>query len=390
MSTTGRLPLEGGELFYRIDGHPAAPALVLSNSLGTDLSMWDPQMVALAGQFKVVRYDQRGHGSSDAPTGPYAIEQLADDVVSLLDHLEIERASFVGLSLGGMVGMRLAASRPERLERLVLSCTAHRLPPASAWQERAAKVRSEGTESLVETLLGRWFTSAFLDQRPDVAARFSAAISSCSDDGYASCCEAIEHWDGSDLLEQVKAPTLVVAGQRDAVTTPAVAAEMAKAIPRAGLAVLSGASHLANVERPEEFTEAVLAHLTGPAYARGLRTRTAVLGEDHVARSVQSSGTPGSFSSFQRLITETAWGSVWSRPALDIRTRRLLTLALLAGLGRLEEFSLHVRAALTGGEDGLDADEIGEVLIHTAVYAGVPAANAAFARLGEIAASLES
>ncbi len=394
MSVVGRVPVEGGgELAYRLDGSGSSrtgPWLVLSNSLGTDMSMWDPQMVALTGHFTVLRYDQRGHGASDAPAGAYSIARMGQDVVALLDHLGVESASFLGLSLGGMVGIWLAAHHPDRLDRLVLACTAAELPPASAWEERAAKVRAEGTASLSGTLLGRWFTSRFLGERPDVAVAFTAMVSSCSDEGYASCCEAIAAWQGRDLLGRIDKPTLVVAGRADPVSTPATALELAGDIPGAGLAVLAGASHLANVERSEEFTGAVLAHLAGFGYERGLETRAAVLGRDYVAAAVARAEAPGAFSSFQRFITEAAWGGVWSRASLDVRTRRLVTLALLAGLGRLEEFALHARAALQSeGADRLDAEEIGEALIHAAVYAGVPAANAAFSRLNEVAASLE-
>jgi 3-oxoadipate enol-lactonase/4-carboxymuconolactone decarboxylase len=374
------IPTSGGELAVRLDGPEDAPLLVLSNSLGTTHTMWDPQVGSLAGHFRVLRYDQRGHGGSTTPTKPFTVDELAGDVVEMIEALGRERCSFVGLSLGGMVGMSLAANNQDRVDRLVLASTSPYMGPPETWLERARSTREDGTASLTEMLLGRWFTAPFLPGHTGVAAQFTAMLAEASDEGYALCCEAIAAMDQRSALSRIAAPTLIVAGADDPVASPETALEMHRAIPGSSLAVISHAAHIANVERAEQFTELVLNHLTGTVFERGMRVRRNVLGHGYVDDAVARAATSGNAAvgSFQRLITEGAWGSVWSRPAIDHRTRRLLTLALLAALGRLEEFGVHARAAMEDeGSSGLDAEAIGEVLIHTAVYAGVPAANAA-------------
>ena len=383
-----RLGIEtgSGRLAYRVDGPKGAPVLVLSNSLGTSLEMWEPQMAALTSYYRVVRYDQRGHGDSPAPAGPYDLEALGRDVLALAEALDAERFHFCGLSLGGMVGMWLGTHCPDRLDRLVVACSAPYLGPPEPWLDRAATVRRDGTASIAPGLFARWFTEAFRREEAPVLEAFAAMVARADDEGYASCCEAIAAFDARPEIEKIPVPTLVLAGAEDPVVAPEMAAALAGAIPGSSLTVLAGASHLANVERPEAFSGAVLSHLGGARIERGLVARSGVLGAAHVEASMARAARSGleAIESFQRLITEYAWGSVWARPAIDRPTRRLVTLALLAGLGRLEEFELHARAALAG-DDGVDAELVGEVLLHTAVYAGVPAANAAFSVLERLA-----
>ncbi len=342
----------GGELAYRIDGPRAGPVLLLSNSLGTAIEMWDPQVTALSGHFRVVRYDQRGHGASSAPAGPYTIDQLARDALELLDELGCEKASVAGVSLGGMVGMHLAASRPERIDRLVLASTSPYLGPAEQWTERARIVRQGGVNAIAPTILERWFTPAYLSAHPNVSAGFMDMFATCSPEGYAACCEAIAAMDQREALAAIKAPTLVVVGADDPTTTPAAGLELQSAIPGAALAVIPNARHIVNVEQADTFTEAVLGHLAGTAIERGMKVRRSVLGDSYVERATASAAGDAGVAAFQRLISETAWGSVWARPGLDRRTRRMLTLAVLVGLGRLEEFELHARAALADAGDG--------------------------------------
>jgi 3-oxoadipate enol-lactonase / 4-carboxymuconolactone decarboxylase len=375
-----RMRLSGCELAYREDGPPGAPVLVLSNSLGTALEMWGPQVASLCGRFRVVRYDQRGHGESSAPPGPYSIEALGLDVLELLDGLGCERASIAGISLGGMVGMWLASHHPGRVERLVLACTAPYLGPAGAWTERAAHVRRHGTGSLAGVLFERWFTPRLRETEPELLWVFRTMLESCSDDGYASCCEAIASMDQREAVGSITAPTLVIAGADDPVAPPARGLELQQAIAGASLVVLARAAHIANVARPSEFSEAMLAHLAGVVFERGLAERRAVLGDGYVDATLALAMSSGSLAveAFQQLITSFAWGSVWARPTIDRRTRRMLTLALLAGLGRLGEFELHAGAAIEDRtESGVGAEAIRELLLHVAVYAGVPAANAA-------------
>ncbi|MGH9061562.1 MAG: alpha/beta fold hydrolase, partial [Acidimicrobiales bacterium] len=335
----------------------------------------DAQVPVLAGRFRVLRYEQRGHGGTAPPgPGPYTVADLGGDVVTLLDHLGVARASFCGVSLGGMVGVWLAAHRPERIERLVLACTAARLPPAEGWRERAAHVRRSGTSPQVQGALGRWFTPGFGDRRPETARAVAAMLAGADPEGYAGCCEAIAAMDQRADLARVVAPTLVLAGAEDPVTPPALGLELHQGVAGSALVVVPGAAHLVNVEQPRPFNEAVVAHLAGTAEERGRRLRTEVLGPPHVARS---EAEPSGFAApFVDLATRYAWGDIWSRPGLDRATRSCITLALLAGLGRTEELALHVGGALA---NGLTRDQIAEVLLQVGIYAGLPAANTAFA-----------
>jgi 3-oxoadipate enol-lactonase/4-carboxymuconolactone decarboxylase len=360
---------------FRVDGPTGAPALVLANSLGTSASMWDQQMPALSPRFRVVRYEHRGHGGIPAAVpGPYSIADLGGDLVDLLDHLGIERASICGVSLGGMAALWVAAQRPERVDRLVLAATAARLGPPEGWAERAATVRAQGTGVLLGPLLGRWFTAPWLAAHPGVAATVGTMLAGADPEGYAGCCEAIGTMDQTGDLGAVMAPTLVIAGAEDPVTPPALGLQLQQGIPGAALTVLAGAAHLANIERSGAFTAALIDHVALPAAERGDLMRRAVLGDAHVDRS--EAGGPAFDAPFVDLITRYAWGEIWTRPGLDLRTRSCMTVALLAGLGRLGELPLHLRGAR---RNGLSDEDIAEVLLHTAVYAGVPAANAAFA-----------
>lgn len=244
-----------------VEGPAGAPAVVLCNSLGTTLAMWDPQAPALAERFHLVRYDRRGHGLSPVPTGPYSVDDLGGDVLSLLDELGLERVSFCGLSIGGAVGMWLALEAPERLHRLALCCTRAAFPPPEQWVERAAAVREGGVAVVSEAALGRWFTGRFRVAHPDVVDDFRAMLVGTPAEGYAACCEALATFDVRSRLGEIAAPTLVVTGGDDPVAPPESGAELAAAIPHATHVVLEGAGHIANVEQSDAFTAALLAHL---------------------------------------------------------------------------------------------------------------------------------
>jgi 3-oxoadipate enol-lactonase len=247
-------------LHHRLDGPADAPALVLSPSLGTSLELWEPQLPALAAVFKVVRYDPRGHGRSPVPPGPYTLDDLGGDVLELLDDLELERSSFCGLSIGGMVGMWLAAEAPERIDRLVLCCTAPALPPREQWLERAATVRTHGVRAISEAVVARWFTPA---APPELVSRFEEMLVSTPAEGYAACCEALAELDLHDRLDAIEAPTLVLTGAEDPVAPPAAGATLAASIGGARHVAIAGAAHIANAEQPEAFTRHVLDHLSG-------------------------------------------------------------------------------------------------------------------------------
>ncbi|MGH3137039.1 MAG: 3-oxoadipate enol-lactonase [Gaiellaceae bacterium] len=238
------------------------PVLVLSNSLGTTVHLWDAQIPSLEGNFRVVRYDHRGHGGSALADEPVTVASLARDVVALLDRLEIERASFCGLSLGGMVGMALALEAPDRLNRLVLCCTAAYLGPPEGWYERARLVRARGTAAVAERVLERWFTERFRAEHGATVKHFRQMLEGTPREGYAACCEAIAGWDVRTGLDAIRAPTLVIAGADDVATPPEDAAFLAESIPGAELSVLPGAAHLANVEQRNLFDRVLFRHLT--------------------------------------------------------------------------------------------------------------------------------
>ena len=372
------------------EGPQDAPVVLLAGSLGSTLEMWDPQIPALSSRFRVVRYDARGHGRSPVPPGPYTIDDLVDDAVALLDRLGVERAHVVGLSLGGMTAMRLAAREPHRVGRLALLCTSARFPTPTAWAERAALVRAQGTAAVADAVVDRWFTPRLRQADRALVQRMRDTVAATPAEGYASCCEAIEQMDLREDLARIAAPTLAIAGADDPATPPEHLAAIAETVPGARLLVLPQAAHLANLEQAVAMDAALLAHLDPagvppevPDRERGMIVRRAVLGDEHVDRAVERA--TAFTEPFQDFITRYAWGDVWSRPGLDRRTRSALTLALLTALGHETELALHVRAAV---RSGLTPDEIGEVLLHTAVYAGVPASNRAFGVAQRVLAEL--
>jgi 3-oxoadipate enol-lactonase len=250
-------------LAHRVDGPSDGPAVVLGPSLGTVWEMWDDVTAALSSTYQVVRYDTRGHGRSPVPTGPYTVEELAEDVVALVDHLGVERFSFVGLSLGGAVGQVLAAAHPDRLAAAVLCCTVPQFGDPATWTERAALVRAEGMAALAESTRRRWFTDAFRHSHPAEVDRLIGMLTALDAEGYASCCEALAAFDATSTLSSIDVPVRVVAGAEDRVATAEASREMAEAIPAADLVVLAEASHIATAEQPDAFVRAVTEHLEG-------------------------------------------------------------------------------------------------------------------------------
>ena len=246
---------------YRFDGRDDAPVLVLSNSLGTGLAMWEPQMAELTERFRVLRYDTRGHGQSSAPPGPYAIAQMGMDVLALLAHVGVARAHFCGLSMGGMIGMWLGINAPAHLDRLVLCNTAARIGPPENWNARIARVREGGMAAIADIVLARWFTAPFLASNPAVAARTREMLLGMPPDGYVASCAAVRDMDQRDDVGRISATTLVIAGTHDAVTTPADCRYLVDRIDLARYVELD-AAHISNLEQPVEFTQALLDFLT--------------------------------------------------------------------------------------------------------------------------------
>lgn len=249
-------------LHHEVAGDPEAPAVVLLGSLGSELTMWDPQTEALAARFRVVRADLRGHGGSPAPPGPYALDDLGTDVIALLDELGLAHAHLVGLSLGGMVALWVAAHHPDRVDRLAVLATSAKLGEPSDWHTRAATVRTEGTDAVADAVVGRWLTPGYADANPPLVARLRRMIVTTPDEGYAGCCEAIAAMDLRQDLAAVRAPTLAIAAADDPATPPPHLDEIAARIPGAAVAVVDDAAHLCNVEQAGEVTGLLTRHLT--------------------------------------------------------------------------------------------------------------------------------
>jgi 3-oxoadipate enol-lactonase len=250
-------------LHHRLEGPADAPVVVLSSSIGTTMAMWDPQREALAAEWRLLRYDHPGHGGSPPPPGALTMADLTRQVLALLDELGLQRVSWCGLSLGGMVGQWLAVHAPGRLDRLVLCCTTAGFRDPGTWEERAATVRAGGTAALADRAMERWFTTGFREREPEAVARCRAMlVEQSSPEGYAACIEAIRDFDLHDRLGSIRAPTLVVAGDEDPSTPVAHARALVAGIPGARLEVVP-AAHLANIEQPDAVTRAIAAHLGG-------------------------------------------------------------------------------------------------------------------------------
>ncbi|MZD07471.1 3-oxoadipate enol-lactonase [Streptomyces sp. SID5785] len=364
-------------LHHAVDGPADAPVLVLGPSLGTSLRLWDAQVPALARARRVVRYDLPGHGRSPAALlREPSVAELGRLVLELADHAGADRFAYAGVSLGGAVGAWLAVHHPDRVARLALVCSSAHFGDPDGWRERAAEVRAEGVGRLADSAPDRWFAPGFED-----SGRLRALVAdqrAADPVGYAACCEALAGYDLGARLDRIAAPTLVLAGRQDAATPPVHARRLADGIARSTLVELDGAGHLAPAEQPEQVLTALLSHFGIPAdhdgHAAGASVRRAVLGDRHVERA--ASAANAFTGPFQDFLTRYAWGGIWTRPGLDRRTRSCITLTALVAHGHYDELALHVRAAR---RNGLTVEEIQEVLLQSAVYCGVPAANRAFA-----------
>lgn len=370
------------------------PLLVLGPSLGTSATaLWSAAADPLAEHFTILAWELPGHGvDRSVPEGPLTVADLAAGVLALVDEVGERRFHYAGDSVGGAVGLQLLLDAPDRVASATLLCTGARIGTDETWRERVAAVRAGGTASLVEASAARWFGTGYVEREPDRAGALLHALAGAADAGYAAVCGALAAFDVRDRLGEVRTPVLAVAGAEDAVTPTSALELVVAGVRGARLEVLDGVAHLAPVEAPQAVAALVLEHAlgivteppapgpagtpadgAGPAYDAGMVVRREVLGDEHVDRA--SVGATGFTGDFQRFITEYAWGGVWTRPGLDRRSRSMITIAAMVALGHHDELALHVRAART---NGLSVEEIGEVILHSAVYCGVPAANSAF------------
>ena len=417
-------------LQYRIDGPAGAPLLVLGPALGATWHMWDRQMPELTRDWRVLRFDLPGHGG--APAHPAtSIADLAERLLLTLENAGENRFGYAGCGIGGAIGAQLALTQPQRLATLALLSTSPRQGTADEWRQRGVVIRTNGLDPVARTTPDRWFTSTFIGAQNAIA-EWSVQMVRTTDPGcYIAACEANAAFDIRDALPRITVPTLVVCGAEDQLAPPADARALVAGIPDARLAMIPGAAHLTPVERPGEVSELLLQHVetawqdhpdnqpTGsqPALAArtghvptpaavtsaseavapalgwavgeltagstpvgradaveaGTKLRREVLGDGHVDRIAAE--TDEFTADFQDFLTRTEWGETWSRPGIDRRTRSVATLSALTAAGHLDALADHTRAAL---RNGLTPVEIREVLLHTAVYCGLPAADAAF------------
>lgn len=253
--------INGITVHYALDGPADAPVVLFANSIGTDLRIWDGVVAELVSEYRLLRYDMRGHGLTDAPPGPYSMAQLADDAAALLDALDIRQAHVCGLSIGGMVAQQLAATRPERVARAIFCDTAMRIGPPDMWNQRAKAVRDGGTAAIADGVMQRWFTKAYL--AGDGVSIYRNMLSRVAAEGYAGCCEAIRDADLTAASGSIRAPALVVVGEEDVATTPADGQALADALPNGRLRLLPGAAHIPCVEQPAALAQLVRDFLSG-------------------------------------------------------------------------------------------------------------------------------
>lgn len=364
----------------------AGPLLLLGNSIGTSgTALWSASAAFLGERFHVVAWDLPGHGRNTDPVSDgFSMAELAAGVMAFADRVLSDRGEpggrlyYAGDSLGGVVGLQALLDAPDRILAAVLLCTGAKIGDAAGWWERAARVRASGTTVLVNQSVERWFAPGFLEREPQVASQLLDSLRAADAEAYALACEALADFDVRTRLREIAVPVLAVAGAEDFATPADLLAEIAHGVQRGTLQVLDGVAHLAPAEVPQEVAKLIMKHfdaedLGRDRYAAGMRVRRAVLGDDHVDRA--TAATTDFTRDFQQLITEYAWGTIWTRPGLDRRSRSMITLTALVARGHHEELAMHVRAAR---RNGLSVDEIKEVLLQTAIYCGVPDANTAF------------
>lgn len=369
----------------RLGTHTGEPPLILGPSLGTSTVLWDQAADLLAPHFSLLAWDLPGHGHSPATDKSFSVAELADGVIRLANDAGMGTFCYAGLSLGGQVGLELALRHPDRVLRLAIICSAAKLGDAPAWNERAATVRAQGTPVMVDGSAKRWFAEGFIAEQSERAGALLHALCDTDDESYALCCEALAASDVRDRLREITTPTVAIYGAHDVVVGATEAECIAQHVQQGVARKVAGAAHLAPVERPEAVTAVIIDFFrkdnamsandrtNRDTYEEGMVVRRAVLGDEHVDRA--NAKMDQTTANYQNLITRYAWGDIWTRPGLDRRTRSVITLTALVANSHYDELAIHLRAAQ---RNGLSREEIGEVLLQTAIYCGVPAANSAF------------
>ncbi len=365
------------------------PLLVLGPSLGTSATeLWTACAERLSNAFDVLAWDLPGHGhNASVPFEGFTMAELADGVLAMVADVQEQRGdagtpfAYAGVSVGGTVGLTLLLDHADQVTGAALIGTGARIGDVGTWADRIGRVTTSGTAVLVGATAEQWFAHDFFEREPDRGAALLHSLHVANDRAYVQVCEALAHFDVRDRLSEIAKPVLAIAGREDQVTAPDLLRALAEGVQHGRLVVLEGTAHLAPAERPSEVADLLREHFLGEedgsllaaTYDNGLSVRREVLGDEHVDRSL-SHATDLTLE-FQDFITTYAWGGIWTRPGLDRRSRSMVTVTALVAGGHHEELALHLRGAR---RNGLSWEEIKEVLLQTAIYCGVPAANSAF------------
>ncbi|TDR51109.1 3-oxoadipate enol-lactonase/4-carboxymuconolactone decarboxylase [Halomonas ventosae] len=382
------LNINGRSVAYRLLGAEANPLVMLAHPLGMSQAVWDDVLPALLPRYRVLTWDLPGHGASQAwGEGAITPADLAAEALALADHAGVGRFHFAGTSIGGVVGQQLVSEHGERLLSATLTNTGAVIGNAELWNTRAGRVRQEGLAAMSEEIVPRWFAPACFEAEPALKAGWCTQMGRGDDEAYAKLCEMLGSHSFIGRLGGKNVKVQLLGGSEDLATPPATLEALAAELDGAPLEILEGVGHVPSVEVPGLFAEKLLAVMAvdlgdvanqGVAYATGLETRQQVLGEEHVARSTAKATSLD--APFQQMITRLAWGELWSNDDLTRRERSMITTGILAALGR-EELTLHLK---TARRIGLSEAELRQVLMHVAIYGGVPAANHAFSLAKEL------
>ncbi|HDZ46326.1 hypothetical protein LCGC14_0086280 [marine sediment metagenome] len=380
--------INGRSVAYRLLGAEVNPLVVLAHPLGMSQAVWDDVIPALLSRYRVLTWDLPGHGASQAVSdAKITPADLAAEALALAELAGVQRFHFAGTSIGGVVGQQLIAEHSERLLSATLTNTGAVIGTPDLWNTRAGRVRQEGLAAMSQEIVPRWFAPAAFEASPALKAGWCTQMGRGDDESYAQLCEMLGRDTFTGKLSGKNAKLQLFGGSEDMATPPATLEALAAELDDAPLEIFDGVGHVPAVEAPTLFAQKLLIVLAtdlgdvanhGVAYATGLETRKQVLGEEHVARSTANANSLD--APFQQMITRLAWGELWSNDDLTRRERSMITTGILAALGR-EELTLHLK---TAKRIGLTQAELRQVLMHVAIYGGVPAANHAFALAKEL------
>lgn len=366
---------------YQDSGESYLPALFMAHPLGMSRDVWDEVCDQLHGYYRCVRWDLPGHGSSSPAVEGISIETLAEDVLQIADALGLEKFSFIGTSIGGVIGQALCRVTPKRLERVWLTNTGAVIGTKDAWDERAKNVRKFGLSKMVDGIVPRWFSPKTTYIKSGLSKGWMIQLGRNNSESYAKLCEALAEVDNTNKLKDFNNRITLVGGTDDVSTPPETLQDLQSEFTNAELIILEDIGHVPSVEASTKLVEIIKSNpmrsevgQSGIQYDQGLITRKRILGDEHVERSTQNATTLD--SPFQQFITRNAWGELWGDSGLTVQQRSMITTGILAALGRDGELELHLR---TAKRLGISEEQLRQVLMHVAIYAGVPASNHAFA-----------